>query len=130
LLGALALSLIGGALAAGCGSTPATTGEITCSGACSCSGSTCTCQSGDCALGPVSEGDGGLDAGAPPDGVNYQCTSQATCTSVCGTGCSSTCNGQAACSPLRGAGRLPALVRRQRRDEDLRGRAHLLVLKA
>src|SRR5206468_13112407 len=71
--------------------------SLQCSGACACSGSTCTCQSGGtCSLGPG--GDAGADGGtAPPSGVTYHCDSKNNCNVDCGTGCNTTCEGQSQC---------------------------------
>jgi hypothetical protein len=91
------------AIAVSCGSSEAESlFDPNCTGNCSCSGTTCTCQSGgSCSLGPSVPDGGAGDAAvgiSPPNGVTYHCDSQNQCNLNCGTGCTSTCDGQSTCS--------------------------------
>ncbi len=98
--------LVAVAVAVSCGSSEAENlFDPNCTGDCSCSGTTCTCQSGgSCSLGPTGPPDGGTSGDAavvgisPPNGVTYLCDSQNQCNLNCGTGCTSTCDGMSTCS--------------------------------
>src|SRR6476619_6942534 len=78
----------------------------TCTGACSCTGSTCACQNGGtCTFGPTpGSSDGGTVGGAqtpttePPNDVTYTCGSKNQCDLSCGSGCTSTCDGRSTCA--------------------------------
>src|SRR5689334_16914067 len=79
--GALFVSIAG--VSSGCGSSSngaiptaadaSSDAGALCTGACECTGTTCTCKTGgDCTFGGAA-GDGGDDAGAPPNDVTYNC---------------------------------------------------------
>ena len=94
------------AVIAGCGNVNKA-GLPTCTGACSCTESTCSCQSGgNCTFGPPMEsmGGGGIaDGAAPPstelpNDVTYTCAEKNQCDLTCGSGCTSTCDGRSTCA--------------------------------
>ena len=96
-VGTLTALVVGVAAFTACGgSSAAPVGS--CSGDCSCSGTTCTCNTGGtCTFGNGVEADGAPAPGPEPSGVTYNCDSKNTCNASCGTGCTTTCDGQSTC---------------------------------
>src|SRR5688572_12188587 len=97
-----ALSLVAG-ISVGCGDDPPPIqNTASCVGDCVCTGDTCTCeQGGKCTFGPTGGGTAGVDGGdvdggtsGAPDNVTYHCDAKGTCEAACGTGCTTTCEGQ------------------------------------
>src|SRR3569833_1323395 len=86
-----ALGALGGAIAGvGCGSAVA---PIACSGGCTCTGTSCTCASGQsCSLDAL---DGG---GTPPSNVSFDCSQHNTCSLACSTNCTANCAANTVCS--------------------------------
>lgn len=96
-----------GSVVAGCGNSEtveiadaapdvATKGSAACTGDCDCVGTTCTCkQGGNCTLGATAPDGGGPVL--PPDNVVFDCQSNNTCNTTCGTGCTTSCEGKSVC---------------------------------
>ncbi|MFL5320376.1 MAG: hypothetical protein ACJ790_12020 [Myxococcaceae bacterium] len=74
-----------------------------CTGACNCSGTSCSCTDGStCTL------NGGVDGGTPvdqlPSNISFDCQKNNTCNVACGANCTSHCSNGTTCQGTCGSG--------------------------